>query len=848
MELFEAVTEQFERNPNLRILFFFDEIGEYKDELDKWPDGEVLCIVSDKKYFGLKYKLEKELIDRKVFLYFPYKEPSLQEKEEFPLLDLVIANKQLHLDPVKSFLEEYGLAETYTSIIQRFYQSELRFKNRRDFLGSILSNAVFSPARLKKGLISYHLGLTKVMDPNQCIARIIALAMDEAQFTDALDRIKRLDLAKDILPWIEEIFEIREKELTLALMQKLANVIKYNLITRTLGNLSEEDQYSSLRLDALQLNRLWGFYLDWINEPALKPYLDKVLEKLASQVNEDKLIEWYGLEATFGYWTPGLKNNLLIQCIHELRFQPVRIKERIKPWYDQVDQEAEEYKALLNYIWNASSLFEMLKGEPSFRFNFPEEYIMIYAKEFHLVDRYYRKATIYFSETQKYSYPPDMGLDESMQQLHDIYEDQFVSKINYEWMQCMKEHGFAFIDIPLATQYNFYKDQIEGADQRIAVIISDAFRFEIASELLDILSGDSKNTGNLSPMLASVPSHTALGMANLLPNSSLEIEGKSYSIKGISTEGLENRKTILRNFNPSATAISYKELNSLSITEGREFFKQWEVIYIYHNRIDAVGDTPKSEMNVFEAAESSLTDIQVLLKKLYSWNVYKTIITSDHGFLMSMRKISDTQKEEMPEITGEFISHNRCVVAESITESGGGYLFDLSKSSAVKSSLKVMVPRSVNRFKKQGSGDQYVHSGASLQELIVPVLVYSRKRTDESVPVAIRLIRFDQRITSGYMKAEVLQLEPIGHQIKERILHIGLYASDGTLISQEEKIILNSTSKIPTERTFKVMLNLGSRGTRETTCLLKGFEEGDKLNPLFEERIIIQTLIEKDEF
>lgn len=847
MELTEKVIEQFRNNPALRILFYFDEGEEHREEVEKWTDKKVLCIISEGKYFGLKFRLEKELQHQKVFLYFPHKEPSLKEKEEFTLLDLLVANKQLYLDPVRSFLEEYGLAETYKPIIQQYYQ-ELRFKNRREFLGSILSNTVFSHSKLKRGLICFHLDLPSIMDPNLCIAKLMILAMNEESFNEHLEKLAILELTDELLLWIDELFMIREQEISSGMIQNLANLFKYNLITRTIDSLSEDDQYSKLRLDSIQLNRLWGFYLDWANDNTLKPYLNELLSKQANQIDEDKLIEWYGLEASFGYWTPALKNNVLIQCIEEMCFHPVRIKERIKSWYDQIDNETQEHKALLNYIWNASSVYELLRGEPSFRFNFPEEYIQQYTNKLYRIDQYCRKANFHFSETLRFSYPKELDLDNSVHQLNDAYESKFVSKINYEWIQCLKEKGFDFNTIPIAKQYTFYKDQIQGADQRIAVIISDAFRYEIAGELIDLLSSDSKNTGKVTPMLASVPSHTALGMANLLPNQGIGLEEKGYSIQGISTEGLENRKKILGIINPTATAISFKDLISMNQQEGRDFFKQWEVVYIYHNKIDAVGDSSKSEMYVFGAVEDAISDIQVMIRKLYNWNVYKTIITADHGFLMSMRKIGETMKENLPEVNGEFLMHNRCVVAESIKDPDGGYLFDLSKSSAIKSSLKVMVPRSINRFKKQGAGDQYVHSGASLQELIIPVITYARKRTDESLPVKIRLIRFDQRITSGYLKAEILQLDPLGHQIKERAVNIGLFANDGELISQEERVAFDSTSNIPTERTFKIMLNLGSRGTRETTCLLKGYEEGDNLNSLFEERVIIQTLIEKDEF
>ena len=84
MNLKEQVIQQFERNPNLRVLFFFDASQSFIDELDSWQD--IHSIKVEGQYFSLKYRLETELRDKKVFLYFPQQEPIDQELEGFPLV------------------------------------------------------------------------------------------------------------------------------------------------------------------------------------------------------------------------------------------------------------------------------------------------------------------------------------------------------------------------------------------------------------------------------------------------------------------------------------------------------------------------------------------------------------------------------------------------------------------------------------------------------------------------------------------------------------------------------------------------------------------------------------------
>ena len=164
--------------------------------------------------------------------------------------------------------------------------------------------------------------------------------------------------------------------------------------------------------------------------------------------------------------------------------------------------------------------------------------------------------------------------------------------------------------------------------------------------------------------------------------------------------------------------------------------------------------------------------------------------------------------------------------------------------------MKVALPKSVNRYKRQGSGVQYVHGGASIQELIVPVVEYSRMREETAEKVKIKLLKFDDKITSGYMRLNVLQLEPVASRMKELEANIGLYNDKDEAVSNEQNTMFNSSSSIPTERTTQILLTLSAKGSQLSSCILKAFDTEDeqRLNPIFTQRILIQTLIQRDEF
>jgi hypothetical protein len=75
------------------------------------------------------------------------------------------------------------------------------------------------------------------------------------------------------------------------------------------------------------------------------------------------------------------------------------------------------------------------------------------------------------------------------------------------------------------NQQDFFNRMVAPAfaagSKRVFVVISDAFRYEAAEELVRDLNGKSGVKAALDAMLGVLPSYTALGMASLLPHASL---------------------------------------------------------------------------------------------------------------------------------------------------------------------------------------------------------------------------------------------------------------------------------------------------------------------------------------
>ena len=140
-----------------------------------------------------------------------------------------------------------------------------------------------------------------------------------------------------------------------------------------------------------------------------------------------------------------------------------------------------------------------------------------------------------------------------------------------------------------------------------------------------------------------------------------------------------------------------------------------------------------------------------------------------------------------------------------------------------------------------------MHGGASLQELVVPVIESTRKREEVAGLVTPSLVTKDLKIVSNVTKFILIQEEPVSATSKERTVVAGLY-KDSQLVSSEKEIELNKTSNHPTDRVFQVELHLVQHGKMETQYKLKVFDKADinRLNALLEADVKNQTLIQTD--
>ena len=123
--------------------------------------------------------------------------------------------------------------------------------------------------------------------------------------------------------------------------------------------------------------------------------------------------------------------------------------------------------------------------------------------------------------------------------------------------------------------------------------------------------------------------------------------------------------------------------------------------------------------------------------------------------------------------------------------------------------VEVQLPKSINRLRLKGSGSRFVHGGASLQEVIIPVLKVNKKRQSDVTNVEVEILRGSSSlITSGQLAVVLYQAQPVTDKVQSRVLRAGIYTEAGELISDSHELIFDLTSDNPRERELQVRLVL----------------------------------------
>lgn len=840
----EKAKQYFDQFTDLRVLFLFDPELAYQEEVNQISTSDFEVVKLEENYFYIKYMLHTEWLLKKILLYCPLSAPKYNEEMlAFPIMDILLANRELILDDEGELMRRYSLDGSKRALLRDF-KKELKYSSVQQVVHSVLSNPAFDRKMLVRGLMSAFLKFKAPENGSLLVAKFLTLYLDEAEFARFQKKIIDNNLLDDLNELISKVFIEKLSVLDMEAMELLLRKLKYNLLVQNLTLLKEEDPYRHLTIKNKQSILLLNQLMDEAGRTdALAAMIHDAISKGGSSVHELKLIQIYGATADFGYSTSAMVWKAIADLVKVMDDNPAVVIERmlklkLQKGILQIQQEC------INFFSHSSECIMALNRIPRYAYDRPEEYVQNYVQHWYKADFAYRKALLIYRKMDLSEVPDSLNLEEYLALINRRYETH-LDKLNRDWLECLNHFHFDYKQLKFPIQYDFFDKEVSPYDQKIVVIISDALRYEVGAELLSELHSDDKNTAELSYRVASIPSKTSVGMAQLLPGKLLTFNKGKIQLDGKSTEGLANRESILKVYASDARAVSFTEVNGNSTDVNREIFKS-KLVYIYHDTIDATGDDRRSESKTFNAVEEAIDDLKRFVKKLHgSYNVAKVLITADHGFIYNDRAIEEKDKENGIN-DDAFQKHNRYEITTNMVAASRGYCLPLSSTTKFQDQAFVSITQAVNRIKRQGVGHQFVHGGGALQELIVPVIASTRKRDKVIRKVKPILMNRDRlKVVSNMCKVLILQEKKLSKQEKETKLRIGLYKGL-ELVSNEVVVTLNSTADNASSRTHELLLQVTSQGSKESILKLKAFDEEDLLNPLIEELVNNNTLLATD--
>jgi uncharacterized protein (TIGR02687 family) len=239
--------------------------------------------------------------------------------------------------------------------------------------------------------------------------------------------------------------------------------------------------------------------------------------------------------------------------------------------------------------------------------------------------------------------------------------------------------------------------------------------------------------------------------------------------------------------------------------EARQFTQGKRVVYIYHNVIDARGDSASTEGETFEAVSDCIGElvelVQLCVNKL---NAAKVWVTADHGFLFQQEAPGETDKSKLSHKPEQAVKvKKRYVIGRQLGTSPEAHHGSIHVTAGAEGGMEFWVPRAANRFHFTG-GARFVHGGAMPQEAIVPLVTVTHLRGDKkegsrSEKVSVQVLGAHHKITTPRYRFEVIQTEAVGERRKPITLRAAVY--DGAdVVTSVETATFDSTSDSIDER------------------------------------------------
>lgn len=799
-----------------KLVFWYDANAEFVDDVDTMDlvNAKVLHLEPDNQFYT-KYFLECVDTTTNYLVYAPFAKPAIRENH---LADTIKYSKEFFADRASLLTIDLGIDERYKPVIQHYIKFFGEKKRTQAFYD--LELETFNRNTIEIALMSV---LCKCKTPSY--EEVLRTVLTDAGFEDNpyLTEFQKYDLLDAFWRQVQDLFGYADEKPTLEkftmtmFVTYAAKVIPADMPAAWKPFISFKSGNVIAFIDNLMNSYIYGERFDEISKrvyDSLKveaEFRKLPVEALVSCVIfagvDELLIEW----ATERLELEDVAAKLGDTSIPQLT------KQRRQGHFGK--RHANEYFVLQN----AWSIISGSQYAPSASLN---EMVKNYTSELYKMDRYYRYFYYYLDKIE------DATRFVKLKELvENIYANDYLAKVCTNWNDLFNTE---LESLQITKQPDFFSRNVNYAKDQLVVIISDALRYEVGMTLFEKLQADEKCTATMKTMASTLPSITQYGMAALLPHKSLELtEDYSVLVDGQKTDTLEQRQAVLQKYKPDGICIQYDDIKNMTIADMKVYFAWKPVTYIYHNQIDARGDNPKTENEVFDACEEAVKELHSLIRRMTSANKTNFIITSDHGFLYRRRKLVESDKI-IPEAESVEAVGRRYLLSQSAITSAGVSSIEIGTMMQTSDNRKVTYPVGADVFKAPGSGMNYVHGGCSPQEMLLPLLMVKTDKSQVKYDTAkIALVSLTSKITNLITSLDFVQTDAVSSVVKETTYRIYFVDDNGEKISNEHLYIADKKDEDTVKRVFRLRFSFKNKKySKNQKYYLVAYDDNNSLEVL----------------
>ena len=759
-----------------RVVFWYDEAAEWWPEFDAVLLSEVEKITVQNNEFAVKHRIAREMPQQKFLLYFRGQHQP-EDHANWLLDQLLASGPAFSPDRASLALLDAGLPPEFKPLTARhleFFRSAERISRLKDWQ---------TPNDTERSLRLKMIAVICKTEPAIEIILLSLLGEMAREKTDRWKQIEKFDLSET---WWQEI------GVHFGYLASAPTMLDFALsLFRTAAPLGGNSN--------LDTRQALVFFNRWKDSQEYREAFSTLSDRIAQVLNVSAALN------QIEDMRPLLENDTYrlidLRILADLRNGLVQ--GMLSP--DEIRQRAEKreclywarhdagIQALYRALAFASEFVETL-AKADFSIESFDAGLEKYSVNWWRLDYIYRKFIFHYAESGQTAL-----LEELAARIEGLYANEYLGKLAHRWQEWVdRRETWRGSSAPDQRDFfnRFVKPQVNEG-RKVFVIVSDALRYEAGCELLERILAQDRWKADIQPMLSSLPSFTQVGMAALLPHASLEFskDGQTVLADGISTVGTEARAQILADHLAGrATALRAEHFLALnSKTDGRDISRANDVVYIYHNVIDAVGDKRDTEHRTCAAVETAIEDLVKILKKAAAMNVSSMVITADHGFVYQHEPVAESDFLAVDSSHGT-LKYDRRFILTSSENSDMRLKHFTAEQLGFAGAEHVFFPKGTLRLRLQGSGSRYVHGGTSLQEIVIPVITVKKERASDIAAVDVDIVRTGQQITTGQVTVTFVQSEPVGEKCLAREMRAAFYSNTGIQITDAKVLKLDATA------------------------------------------------------